>query len=309
MLTLDLTRRFLRERLILRSLVFPAALAILTIVITVGVVVWQRPPPAAAVTPEFASEAWLAEMKANKRIVFVTDDPRALVEDGTASLGTDGHTLWTGNGGQPYLPLEAPIRERLGTTWVPADTSEQRRKQIASNRPSANLMRFIAGLFAFYGVIFGAGSVARDTDEGTLDAELSTAIPTWVHGFARWAASTLVLSLFHALSALLFDSLLGVERLVPVIAHGTAAVGTATAIGLVVIGRAGMGRGFAGPMSLGLVLVVMILGLGMGDDTPVAPYLPIASVLAERDSLVPLFVSLLTGFLAAHLFAWRTTRT
>ena len=85
------------------------------------------------------------------------------------------------------------------------------------------------------GVVFGAGSVARDRDQGTLEAELSMPVPMWLHGLARWLASSLLLSAFFVLAVGIFDSLLGLESATRLILHGSAACAGATAIGLVVM--------------------------------------------------------------------------
>lgn len=306
LLTLDGTRRLLREGIVLRSLVFPVVLALLAVGGTVLAVLWFQPPPRLALPPALDGLPLAQEVRADDWEVVVTADPRQAVEDGTAALGTDGHTLWIGAGGHPPLRLEAIVRSHLRTRWRPVTPPKRRAADIQESEAPRQLAVFIGALFALYGVVFGAGSVARDKDEGTLDAELSTAVPHVVHGLARWLAGSLVLGGFYGLSVALVDAIMGVQGAATLALLGLASCSASTAVGLAVIGRAGLDRGFAGPMSAGLVLVFSVLSTGFA-DRQLGALLPVASlVVREADWPAPLAGACVLGVVASLLFARRT---
>ncbi|MCB9679845.1 MAG: hypothetical protein H6733_00110, partial [Alphaproteobacteria bacterium] len=235
-LTADLVRRFLREGIVLRSLVFPVTLAVAALVGTVGVVLWLQPPLTLAVTADLATPELVAAVEADGWPVVVVDDPGQLVRDGDAALGSDGHAIWVGNGGQPPLSMESHLRKALGTSWRPDQPRAVRARAIRESDAPGRLAIFIGALFAMYGVVFGAGSVARDRDEGTLDAELSMPVPHVVHGFARWTAGTVVLGGFFSFSVYLLHAIMGIPEAPDLALKGTAAAAGATALGLIVVG-------------------------------------------------------------------------
>lgn len=308
LLTLDLLRRLLREGIVLRSLVFPVALTLGSMVLTVVAFVLLRPPGTLALTAETTTPALLAAAEAGGWPVIQVDDPKAAVESGRAAASTDGQTIWTYKASAESLRLEALLRDHLDAAWrIEAPAAQGRTNRARSRRGTRHLLQFIGALFSFYGVVFGAGSVARDRDEGTFEAELVTALPMWVHGAARWLSGTLLLSLFFAFSVVLFDSFIGVPRPTALMLHGAAACGGATAIGLIVIGRAGLENGFAAPMSAGLVMVVSLLsaGISLGDA---AHWIPVASLVTDDQSgLAALAASLGCGVLGTVMFTWRST--
>jgi hypothetical protein len=311
LLTLDLLRRFMREGIVLRSLVFPIALSWGTIAVTVCAVVLFRAPANVVLAmdmtiPEGHTEAaLLAELEESGWPIERVADPHAWVSSGRATVGTDGETIWMHRASADALAVEGVLRNHLGSSWRTSSRMKKRRLQ-RSARSGRILVQFIGGLFAFYGVVFGAGSVARDRDAGTLESELAMPVPSWVHGFSRWLAGTLLLSLFFALAVGIFNSLLLLEAPYTLALHGAAACGGASAIGLVVIGRSGLEAGFAGPMSAGLVAVVSLLSFGVGNRV-VGAWLPISSLLARsEDGLTPLLMSLAWGVIATAIFTRRT---
>jgi ABC-type transport system involved in multi-copper enzyme maturation permease subunit len=163
-------------------------------------------------------------------------------------------------------------------------------------------------LFALYGVVFGVAMIARDRDDGTLEAELSLPMARWVPGAARWTSSTAVLAIFLGYCVALFDALVGVPDAGALIRHGIAASGGAVCLGIAVVGRAGIRRGFSGPFAIGLTIATALLGMGIGLPR-VGQWLPLASVLAGGDGWAPLTLSLLSGVVASALFAWRSAGT
>jgi hypothetical protein len=306
LLTVDLLRRLLREPIVLRSLVFPTVLCAVTIAATVLVTAVLWPPGRLAITAEAALPALVAEVEAGGWAVDVVDDPEPLVHAGDALVGTDGATIWTFRAGTESVRLDALVRKHLGAGWrMDVAGSDRTRKRGA--RSAHSMMRVIGALFAFYGVVFGAGSVARDRDEGTFDAELALAVPMWVHPAARWLAGSTVLSLFFAFSVLLFEALLGSDSSGSLIVHGVASCFASTAIGLMVIGRAGLENGFVGPLSAGLVAAVSLIGFGAATSGP-DRFLPIASLFAPNDSgFISLAVAGLFGAAAVAVFTARST--
>jgi hypothetical protein len=168
--------------------------------------------------------------------------------------------------------------------------------------------KLVAILFTLYGVVFGLGMVARDRDDGTLEAELALPLPHWVAGATRWLSATLVLSLFYAYSVILFDAIIGVADRGAMIRHGMAATGGATALGLVAVGKAGIKQGFSGPLAGGLTATMAVMGIGLAQPD-IGSYLPLASLFAGGSGWIPVGVSLGLGVLASWIFSVRSART
>jgi hypothetical protein len=306
LLAADGTRRLLREGVVLRSLVFPATLVAGAIVATVLGVTLLRPPQVVVVAPSVDAPALRETIEAQGWRYQVDADPKARVEDGTASVATDGTTLWRERGSTRDLTAEGVLRRHFGAGWT-IDTAERSANERMTRRGADNLLRFLGALFAMYGVVFGAGSVARDRDEGTLDAELATALPTWVHGASRWLAGSVVLTAFYALSVALLHAVIGTTHPLFLLEHGAAACMGAVAIGLMVVGRAGIEQGFMAPLSLGLFLVASLISLGLGVQGWDA-WVPVSSLLRQGvDGLGAMAVAVAWGGVAVGLFTWRST--
>lgn len=306
LLTVDLLRRLLREPSIVRSLMFPAAISGVVVTMTVATVVLLRPPGVLVLPPDLPAETLVTQVEERGWHVRRVADPEAVVREGEALVGTDGQQIWTWMAGTDALRLEAVVRKHLGAGWYLAPTGRSVQIERAQ-RGARHLVQFIGALFAFYGVVFGAGSVARDRDHGTFEAEMATAVPMWVHGAARWLAGSLALGLFYTFSVLLFYALMGAYSPEELIVHGFASAFTSVAIGLLVIGRAGLERGFAAPMSIGLVIVTALLSYGF-TQTGVDRTIPVASVLSSGDpGWRALAASLAFGSVAVAVFTRRST--
>lgn len=309
-LTTDLLRRLLREGIVMRSLVFPVVLVVATILITVLVSTAMKPTALLAVTDGVVDDAWIAAAEDEGWTVTVTGDPAAAVEAGAASIGTDGATLWLGNDGYVPLRLEQLLREALeAAAWRPIQDAPRERTVVGNAQASRQLAVLLGGLYALYGVVFGAGSVARDRDAGTLEAELSLAVPAWVHGLARWLAGALLLAAGYVFSLLLVHAMLGVDAVGALLVHGIVGAGGAAALGLAVVGQAGLQRGFVGPLSAGLVGTVSLVSFGLANPE-VGSWLPVAS-LAHHHAQVgrPVPMALAWVALAVLLFVRRTARS
>lgn len=305
-LTVTLVRRLLREGVVLRSLAFPALLCAGAILLTVVGVTVLRPPQSVGVTAGLDTPALVADATAKGWSVTVVEDPAAAVDEERVTAATDGHTIWRKRSSTAALGVEALLRQHLKAGWW-MDVSLGQATRQRSYRSNEMLLRFIGALFAMYGVVFGAGSVARDRDEGTLAAEVATAVPRWVHGTARWLASTFVLGAFYVFGVALFHSLVGMPDPVAVALHGVAASSGSAALGIAVVGRAGMAQGFVAPLSVGLVLVTSLLGWGFAANGP-EQWIPIASVLSEgTPGGGAAAMSVLWGIVGIALFTWRST--
>ena len=138
--------------------------------------------------------------------------------------------------------------------------------------------RLVGLLFVLYGVVFGLGGVARDRDNGSLEAELALPVPRWVGGLARWIASSLVLGAFYAATVLLFSSMFPVRDCGAVVRHGVAAASVGVALGLSAVGSAGLKNGFSGPLA---VAMTGATGLASVGAALTLAWMPIASLLTN----------------------------
>ncbi|MEQ1506688.1 MAG: ABC transporter permease subunit [Myxococcota bacterium] len=291
--------RMLREGLVLRSMVWPGLVVSTTLAVTLIVASLLRPGRDLAVGPT-TDPALVAELDDAGFAVYPVDDPGTEVHRGGYSLGTDGHTVWIYGTPPAALELEARVRTRVSAPWQPVP--------IPLPEPTGDFSRgdvgchVLALLFVLYGLVFGLGGVARDRDDGTLEAELALPIPRWVGGMARWIASTLILSSFYVVSILVVSSVLPVPGFAPVLWNGIAACGAGAAIGLAVVGSAGIKQGFSGPFAAGMTFATGLATVGAALG---ATWLPIASLFAGGSGGSALAVSVGTGIGSALLYGWR----
>lgn len=302
LLSASTVRRLLREGLVLRSMIWPGLVVCGTLVATVIVMAWLRPGRDVAV-PLDVDPSLVAALEAADLRVHPSEDPRAAVAAGRDPVGTDGQQVWTYGQHFMGLEIESVVREWSGAAW----------RRVLPDPPSANeggvqgraISRVVGLLFVLYGLVFGLGGVARDRDDGTLEAELALPVPRWTAGMARWFASTLVLSGFFALTVAMLAALLSVDQVWALIRNGVAACGAAVAIGLAVVGTAGIKQGFSGPFALGMSLATGLAALGGAWDLT---FVPVASLFSSSSGWVPLAVSGGLGLLSSWLFAVRSGR-
>ena len=177
-LTLTLIRRLLRYGMILRSLSFPAALISLTLVLTVAVISWTRPPPVLVVTPQLYSQDLATALDVHD-IVLTAMKHR---NRGCARVAP---------------PVQTAIRFGFREPRKPASRLKSRRPDIridvAAQRPilpapetihelGALIVRLLLGIFALYGAVFGTAMVARDREDGSLELDCTLPVHRWVHG-------------------------------------------------------------------------------------------------------------------------------
>jgi hypothetical protein len=296
-------RRMLREGLVVRSLVWPGLVTCTTLAATLFIVAMMRPGRAVGV-PEDLDPALREALVAARFDVETVPDPAAAVRAGDVTLGTDGVSLWLYGTPPSALEIESILRTRLGASWkpLPLPLSEAR----VGNNSGDLVCRILGLLMVLYGLVFGLGGVARDRDDGSLDAELALPVPRWAGGLARWIASTGLLSWFYALSVLVFGALMPLTDPWPLVRHGTAATGTAVAIGLAVVGGAGIKQGFSGPFAVGMTLATSLAGLGGALGTW---WLPIGSLFSGGSGWTPLALSAVAGAVSALLYGRRTGGT
>ena len=301
-ITVDLCRRLLREPQVSRSLLWPIALVPLTLMFTVFGFVWLEGdwPVAVDAGVEAPLEARLVE---EGFTVVRVDDARAAVASGRFRSGTDGKTVYAGALRGRVLQVERVLRQAAGADWHVVEPPPP----IADESQGGRVMGVIGVLFVLFGVVFGAGMVARDRDDGTLEAQLAMGVRRWVHGTARWLAGSLVLVLHYGLAMAVLHAILGVEGAGSVLLNGVAACSGAVAVGLFVVGRAGLKSGFSGPLASGLTIATALAGAGAAVPA-IGRYVPIASLLTPSSGIVPLAGAAGFGLFAIVLFTFRSAR-
>lgn len=304
LLTASAIQRLLREGMVLRSLVWPGLVVSGTLVVTVGVLALTRPSRNVAVPHDLPAD--LAASLEDRRFALVRmapEDIREAVLSGALPLGTDGTKLYARGSSIASLEVEYLVRERVDAKWMPDPPPLPGAVDAARN--GREIVRILGMLFVMYGAVFGLGGVARDRDNGSLEAELALPIPRWISGFARWLAATFTLGLFLALSILFISAIVGVTNVPALIRHGIAACGASVALGIGVVGTAGLKQGFAGPFALVVVLLTGLTTFGLlGLD-----WLPLASLFTDGEGWAALVTSLGMGLASAFVYAWRAGRS
>ncbi|MCB9674142.1 MAG: ABC transporter permease subunit [Alphaproteobacteria bacterium] len=301
-ITADLARRLLREPQVVRSLLWPIALVPLTLMFTVFGFVWLEGDWPVAVQ-DGVDPAVVAALEEGGFQVARVPDARAAVADGGFRSGTDGETVYAGAIRGRVLQVERVLREHRGASWKVAEPPPPK----ADESQGGRVMGVIGVLFVLFGVVFGAGMVARDRDDGTLEAQLALGVRRWVHGTARWIAGTAVLAGHYLLAMAVLHAILGIEDPLRVGRNGLAACAGAVAIGLFVVGRAGLKSGFSGPLASGLSIATGLAAAGAALPA-VGRLLPVASLLTASTGWLPLGGALGLGAVAIALFTFRSAR-
>lgn len=296
-------KRVLRESMALRALAFPVILTILTLLATLAVVSLGRGTPVVAfqeVPPDEVAAALITQgMRARQR-----DDVRQALVDGDAIFGVAADRWYTA-GGRDAVVAEGVLRDHVGARWKPVPPPLPGGASAA--RQGSTVANLLIAIYALYGVVFGAGMVARDREDGTLEVELTLALPKSLHGLTRWVAATLVIGSWVALATLYTAALLGLPDPGETLRHGVAAAGASVALGLASVRRAGLRSGFAATLAAGLSATTAMLGLGYLLPS-VGSWLPLASLASGGTGWAPLVGMVLLGLASVGLFTWRSAR-
>jgi len=297
--------RFLRESRVVRSVVWPAFLGPATVSLTLlAVAAWTTPQLSVAVPPGFPA-AMAARLSDEGWLVVEEPDPAVAVEAGRIYLGTDGETIWSAAFPESTFRLENVLRQERGAAWRMVPTRPLLPHE-GVRVVGGHGLRPLAFLYVLYAMVFAMGSVARDRDEAIIDVERSLPVPTWMPGFARWAATVGILSAAWGLTVVLMvvmmDSLAPVDHFL----RGVGAMAAAAAVGLALIGGGGIRNGFSAAFATGTFAVAGLIGVGT--SLPMGSYLPLASILSNGPGWSSALGGLALGPPAAAIFAWRVGR-
>lgn len=300
-LTLDLIRRLLREPQIVRSMLWPIMLVPITVMVTVFAWVWVEGHWPVGVGPD--TPPGLVQHLERTYTVVPVDDAREAVLTGGFRYATDGEKLFVVAARGRALQVEREMRRYAGADWYLARQPDP----VTSDRRGGTVMYVIGVMFVLFGVVFGAGMVARDRDDGTLEAQLATGTPRWIHGTARLLAGTFVLFLHYEVAVLVMNAILGIESQGTVARKGLAACISGVSIGLLVIGRGGLKNGFSTPLASGITATTVLMVGGLAAPE-VGRNLPIASLLVPTPGWTALYTSSLLGAAAVAVFTTRSAR-
>lgn len=306
-LTLSIVRRVVRDATLLRSLVFPLAIIIGTLVITVsGAAAWRESADVALTAELLEDPAMSALIRRKDWPARAVANPEAEVRDGRSWVGSDGATLWVVGVPTDALEVEAALRARVGASWRPVAMArpEQRHAiQAAGDR----VARAMGLLFTLYGCVFGAAALVRDREEGTLDAERALPVPARVIAWARWLGSTLAIGGFAVLGITLVNAVLGLEDVVPQALRVLSAAGGAAAIGMAAAIFTDHRSGLSAPLAWSMSLVTTLL-LGAAVAPELASWVPVAALLAPGDGVAPLLASFAMAALTCEAYQLREAR-
>lgn len=302
-LTGSILVRALREGLLVRALAWPGLLTALALIgAAAAVAVTQATEITAVSDPVLA-----AALEEQGLEVRVTETPQQALQTGAASRGIwhDGETwvLETRLTGRDALVTEAVLRDHAQAAWR-LDVPPLERRDARTGLMTGLMVGLLAVLFTLYGVVFGAGSLLRDREDGTLEAERALPVPDTTHAAARLLASGLLLGLGLSLSVALLDVLMGVDDAWAWSLAGSAGGVTGAAIGLGAM--ASGGESLSGPLARGMTVAMALLGVGWALPT-VGAHLPIGSIGAlirgQEPTLAVLVGTAACGVLACWRFA------
>lgn len=299
-LTAIYIRRMTREPMVLRSLLFPGFLTIGTLLATLMTVSIVRAPPVVALPPDYHNPELEASLTGHSVGIVRSDDIMASAESGWARAGTDGDQIYSRGPTIEAALVESVLRKQRGSAWQ-LDPVIDLPGADFGGRTASRIGRLLGSVFALYGIVLGAGMLARDRDDGTLGVEFTLPIARWIPGAARFAAGSLLLTAFIIPSLLLVDSMFGMIDRVAVATHTIAACNAGLAFGIFGVAQAGARGGFAGPLAAALVGDFALFVLGQFFPS-VQEWLPIASINASGSGAVPLLVSIAGGALAVWRF-------
>lgn len=261
LMVLSLSVRFMREGFVVRALVWPGLLCSLSLVITAGAYAFFGTTPTIYVT----DASWTERLEADSFDVRVVEDPETLLRDGEAvrAIWRDGETIVLGHalGGRATLIAESIVRELADSPWrIEVPELEARPEDVDTQ---AGMMAGIIGLlYTLYGVVMGAGSLYNDRSSGFVESELAFARPRWMPAASRVIALSGILVPGLAATLLLISALLPIDRVGTWIMHGGAAAATGGSLGLLLVSRGSIDKGFSAPLTRALMAAMALLGIG-----------------------------------------------
>lgn len=284
-LTASMLVRLLRYGAIIRSLVFPAGLVGLTLVLTLAVLSLTKVDPVIAVSADLFSQELQEAMDKEGLEVRVTSTPELDVRAGRAAGGSDGTFYWATGMTRDAALGESILRRVRGASWryavpKPSDVTD-------ISHFGALMLKLLSGIFSLYGVVFGAAMIARDREDGTLEVDCSLPIPRWLHGASRLSAGCILLSVFLTVSAMVVLSLVGIDHWMRGLSHGIAASMASLGIGLASVGKAKLKSGFGTALATGLTATTALYGVGYVAPA-IGQYLPLSSLLTDGPVVSPL---------------------
>jgi hypothetical protein len=298
--------RLLRQRVVVRSLTIPIILTIGTVVLTLIVATWLGGSGIVVLSPELAQRVELSDRIQAEGWTIRTDPrPREAIKSGRGWAGSDGRTLWVKQRSTHSLRFEELLRAELGSSWRPHPILVKPPVEYAATKGRL-LAQLMGMLFVMYGVVLGAGLVARDRDQGILEAEFSMPVPIWMHAASRWLASTLLLTIFLQFAVATFTAFLSMPDPAAIMRHGLSGIMASTALGLVVIGKAGIKTGFSGPVAAGISAATFCCGLGYALPDAQAAWIPMASLASESSGWESLLVASIVSCAAILIFGRRS---
>ena len=304
-LSASLVARALREGLVVRALSWPGLLTALTLVVSAGGVgIFYASDSMAVDQPALAEE--LRERGLN--VVLVEDPEAAFVEgevDRAAWLEDSTWQLHTRFGGRLSLLAEGALRERAGAPWT-IEVPPMGGRDARLGPMTRVLVGLLAVLFALYGVVFGAGALLRDREDGTLEAERALPVPEWVHPAARVLAAGGILGAGMVLSVGLLHGLMEVDLAAGWAVAGSAGAWTGVALGLGLMDRAG--ESLSGPLARGMAVSTGLMVLGLSFPS-LGQHLPLASLGSLAKGVPPSPAVWLVALLFTTLVCWRAGRT
>jgi hypothetical protein len=305
-LSLSATLRLLRQRVVVRSLTIPITLTIGTVVLTLLIATWLGGSGIVVLSPELAQRTALCDaIRAEGWTIRTNADPHAAIQSGSGWAASDGETLWVQQRSTHTLRFEELLREEIGASWRPHPTLVKPPVEYAAKKGKL-LAQLMGMLFVMYGVVLGAGLVARDRDQGILEAEFSMPVPIWMHAASRWLASTLVLTIFLQFAVATFTAFLSMPDPTAIMRHGLSGTMASTALGLLVIGKAGIKRGFSGPVAAGISAATFCCSLGYVLPDAQSAWLPMASLASDSSGWESLLVALVFSCGAVLVFGKRS---
>ncbi|MFT4571052.1 MAG: hypothetical protein ACI8TX_002072 [Hyphomicrobiaceae bacterium] len=298
--------RFLREGFVVRALVWPGLLCSVALVGTAAIY-------AAIGTTSviyLSDPAWTSAFEEEDFEVRIHNTPEALLRSGDAlrAVWSDGETVVLGYGlqGRATLIAESIVRDLTAAPWrihVPALAA----RPDDVDRQTGMMAGIIGLLYTLYGVVMGAGALYRDRSSGFMESELALARPAWFPAASRILALAAVLAPGLAATLLVIDALLPIPNIGLWITHGGVAAAAGGTLGLYLVARSALERGFSAPLSRALMVAMALLGAGWLQPQ-VGRVFPICSLGAFMAGTTPSAVALILLAVVLPVIALSTSR-